>query len=91
MCDKCEAVKAVIREYIDKEGHDRCWYYPDIFNRLAVLLDIKTGSRKLPTREEFEAGCKRYQDEQFAHQIPMSRIPLVGSSMKEIEPDFSKY
>lgn len=61
-----DAVKVVIQEWVDKQGHDRCWYYPELFRRLATILDIKmTVEPKLPPRQEFELGCKKYQDEEY--------------------------
>lgn len=66
--DSLEKVKAVVERWLDKQGHERCWYYPELFSELAALLGLGRGKvldPGLPPREEFEAGCKRYQDEQY--------------------------
>jgi hypothetical protein len=58
--------KAVLQEWADKQGHERCHWHPDILQRLANLFEIKpTVEPKLPPREEFESGCRRYQEEQY--------------------------
>ena len=58
--------RQLIREWLAKQGQDRCWYYPDIFNQLAAVLGVEVqAAPQLPPRVEFEAGCRRYQDEQY--------------------------
>jgi len=64
--DKLEQIRQVILEWDGKTGHDRCWYYPDLFKKIADILDIKlTQTPALPSRGEFEDGCRQYQDEEF--------------------------
>lgn len=66
MCEKCDEGKRLIQEWVDKQGHERCWYYPDLFNRLAKLFDVQPSVEPcLPPRPEFELGCCRYQDEEY--------------------------
>jgi hypothetical protein len=58
--------KQMLQEWMNNQGHDRCWYYPEIFRRLCVLFDVKPEVyANLPSRSEFEQGCHRYQDEQY--------------------------
>lgn len=45
-CAPCALTKKIIQEWLDKQGHDRCWYYPDLFMKLAVI--------KLYLREAYE-------------------------------------
>lgn len=52
-----------LQSWIDKQGHDQCHYYPDIFRELCGLCGIGISTPSLPPRHEFEKGCKRYQDE----------------------------
>lgn len=66
MCEKCEKAKSIIQEWSEKQGHDRCWYYPDLFNQLVELFGMELKSGCLPPRAEFESGCRRYQDEEYA-------------------------
>ena len=62
---KYNEARQVIQEWIDKQGHDKCWYYPDLFRRLIDVFEIKqTMEQLLPPREEFlNVGCKRYEKE----------------------------
>lgn len=63
---KLHQAKKIIQEWVDQQGHDRCWYYPDLFNQLVDLFEIKaTKEPKLPPLEEFKEGCCRYQKEEF--------------------------
>lgn len=61
-----EAARKKIEEWAAKQSHDKCWYYPDIFKEVAEALGAKIDFPKgLPSREEFEEGCRKYQDEQY--------------------------
>ena len=64
--EKLEQTKAIIQEWLDKQGHDRCWYYPDLFRKLADLFEIELSvDPSLPPLEEFKKGCARYQEEEY--------------------------
>jgi hypothetical protein len=61
-----DAARAVLRGWLDKQGHERCWYYPELFRELAELMHVHpTVTPKLPPREEFHAGCARYAMEEY--------------------------
>ena len=65
--EKLHKAKAVIQIWLDKQGHDRCWYYPDLFNELAKILDVKPSKGpSLPPLEEFKKGCEKYQKEEYS-------------------------
>lgn len=65
-CPECAQARQIVQTWIDQQGHDRCWYYPDLFRRLASLFGLPaTKEPRLPPRNEFEAGCRRYQDEEY--------------------------
>ncbi len=58
--------RELIQTWTDKQGHDRCWYYPELFERLKKLYDIRPRiDPALPPRAEFEEGCRRYQTEEY--------------------------
>lgn len=60
------SLKELLQAWVDKQGHDRCWYYPEIFIAIARELDVDISEMPiLPPRCEFEEGCRRYQDEQY--------------------------
>lgn len=61
-----DKIKAICQAWLDKQGHDRCWYYPELFKQLCEILELKpTQEPALPPRAEFEAGCRRYTNEEF--------------------------
>lgn len=63
---KYAKAKAIVQEWVDKQGHDRCWYYPELFRRLVDLFDITPSKDPaLPPLEEFKKGCARYQEEEY--------------------------
>ena len=58
--------QAVLQRWVNQQGHDRCWYYPDLFRELAVILEVTpTKDPSLPSLEEFKRGCEQYQREEF--------------------------
>ena len=64
--EKHDQAKSVVQEWIDKQGHERCWYYPELFQQLVDLFEITPSlDLALPPRCDFEEGCKRYQHEQY--------------------------
>lgn len=66
---KEQEAKELIQSWANKEGHDRCWYYPDIFESLADHFQVENNNHALlPTLEEFECGCDKYQCSEFAIQ-----------------------
>jgi hypothetical protein len=65
--EKIKRIEAIIQEWVDKQGHERCWYYPELFRELGRVLDIHPSVQPgLPPRAEFEEGCRRYQEEEYA-------------------------
>ena len=61
-----DEVREVLQSWVDKQGHDRCWYYPDLFNKLCKILKVKpTKKPSLPSLEEFKKGCCKYQSEEY--------------------------
>ena len=63
---KALEAKQALQEWADKQGHDRCCYYPEIFERLAKILNVKPKKAPcLPSVEEFRKGCERSTLEQY--------------------------
>jgi hypothetical protein len=61
-----QQTKDLLQSWVDKQGHDRCWYYPEIFEQLCKLFEVvPTNYKRLPSRKAFEEGCRRYQDLQY--------------------------
>jgi len=62
-----DIITARVQSWLDKQGHDRCWYYPEIFESIAEELDLaRTIAPSLPPCAEFMKGCERYQAEQYS-------------------------
>lgn len=56
----------VLQEWVNKQGHERCWYYPDIFEKLCKYLEVeKNNMPLLPPRPEFRENCQKYEAEQY--------------------------
>ena len=55
----------ILSEYIEKKGHDKCWYYPELFNQLLELYGVKSVEPELPPRKEFREGCMKFEDEMY--------------------------
>lgn len=57
-----DRIRSAVTDWIGKQGHDVCWYYPEIFGVIAQELGIKWTKPELPSRSDFEAGCLREQN-----------------------------
>jgi hypothetical protein len=68
MGKRIKEVRRLVREWADKQGHNKCHYYPEIFDKLCVFLNIPIQPVYIP-RSEFEEGCIRYQDELFGKNL----------------------
>jgi len=66
MMTKEDQTKEIIQTWLDQQGHDRCWYYPDLFMQLVNLYGLTPSKLpSLPPKSEFEEGCRRYQEQEF--------------------------
>ena len=64
--EKMQKAKYIIQAWVDKQGHDRCWYYPDLFRKLAALFNVAPSQNPaLPPLDEFKKRCERYQEEEY--------------------------
>lgn len=56
----------ILQEWVNKQGHERCWYYPDIFSKLCKYLEVEENKIPLlPPKEEFRENCQKYEAEQY--------------------------
>lgn len=58
-------ITELLNSWISKQGHDSCWYYPDIFAALCAELGIEWKQPALPPQKEFEAGCCTFRAELY--------------------------
>lgn len=67
--EKLQKATNSLQKWVNKQGHDKCWYYPDIFLELCQIFDIEPHSHpNLPSPEDFNKGCLRYQKEIYAER-----------------------
>lgn len=66
MCQNCELIKKEVQDWRDKQGHDKCWYYPEIFEKIISILNLENIANTLPTEPEFERGCEKYRREIYS-------------------------
>ena len=60
-----------LRRWAEHQGHDRCWWHPDILCVLATILGVSIPEPRLPPREEFRTACARYETAQYEqHKEP---------------------
>ena len=88
---KLYTIKNLVEDWIGKQGHDSCWYYPDIFKSICNELGIEWKEPILPSRQEFERGCCKFQDELFGVQKKKYRCEecndtrLVSDGLGDVE------
>ena len=64
---RCSLAKEIIEEWVNKQGHDQCWYYPEIFKKLTLIFDAKIPKDiELPARDEFLRHCEIYCEEIYS-------------------------
>ncbi len=64
--EQCLEAKKIVQEWVDQQGHNRCWYYPELFRQLVDVFEIQPSKDPcLPSLSEFKEGCERYQKEEY--------------------------
>lgn len=64
-----KTVVDLVKEWDQKQGHDKCHYYPEIFGAIASKLGIVLKNDPLNVTEaEFRQGCDQYTKELFHGQ-----------------------
>lgn len=64
--NELEKIKQLVQSWLNKQGHDRCWYYPEIFQQIAEILNIDIEEdQKLPSLLEFREGCRKFQEKEY--------------------------
>ena len=75
--ERIKLVKEEVEGWAGQQGHNQCRYYPEIFRKIAEIVDAEIDCEKsLPPIHEFlgRPGCRRYAMEIF-----------------RIEPEFPDY
>lgn len=66
--EKVELVKKTVEKWAGEQGHNQCWYYPEVLREIATIVDARTNIEpNLPQLNEFlgREGCRRYAMEIF--------------------------
>lgn len=63
--------KRILKKWLKKQGHDRCHYYPGIFNSLLKLYGIDSNKydSQLPKLCEFKKGCNQFQNDEYFAEL----------------------
>jgi hypothetical protein len=87
---KVAIVCELIQEWTDKKGHNKCWYYPEIFKAICAVIGLKDVQIPDITEAEFRDGCGRFTLELFNGSAnssvgsydysPFLQEPLVGEA-----------
>lgn len=63
MENKFRETITILKNWANLKGQDNCWYHPEILKELCDIWNIPINNNsQLPPRNEFEKGCKSYQD-----------------------------
>lgn len=60
MCETCDNLKQAVQAWINKQGHNACWFYPEIFGYIAGTLGLSYPDMHMPSEQDFQDGCKRF-------------------------------
>lgn len=52
-----QSVRQAVEEWNNKQGHDKCHYYPEIFRKILDLLGIPENKNVELSEAEFQSGC----------------------------------
>jgi hypothetical protein len=62
---KLDRVTTLINDWVNKQGEENCWWFPELLEQLAAILEIPLKAPSLPPIEKFREGCRRYTNEQY--------------------------
>jgi hypothetical protein len=64
------ATHKLVAEIANRQGHNICWWLPELFGKLCELYGIQpTTPMRLPSEREFEGGCNLFRRELYVSQI----------------------
>ena len=66
MCERCDQARVILQECANRQGHNKCWWNPEVLQSLMTLFDIQsTVEPCLPPKEEFNQQCGVYADKLY--------------------------
>ncbi len=69
-------VEMLLKGWIAKQGHAKCWYYPDIFRQLCQAIGLEAPETPAPPIGEFKIGCAQYTREVCSTWDKPNSIPM---------------
>jgi hypothetical protein len=64
--ESLDRIRSLVLEWANKQDHDACWFYPEIFREIAAELQLNVRSKPMTLSiTVFEEGCKKYRAEIF--------------------------
>jgi|SRR5690606_24869251 len=59
---KVKRIKTLIQEWDNKRGHDKCWYYPEIFEDIAKVVNVPLiNNQPCVPRTDFRNNCQIFE------------------------------
>lgn len=71
---KVSQAEMLLKGWVEKQGHDQCWFYPEIFRQLCSTFGITAPDPGLPPRAEFRKGCLKYESEVYGRLTPIGEL-----------------
>ncbi len=66
-----DKTREILLEWVSKRGHDKCFWHPDLLERLGKLYGVDmSDSTKDISFETFQRGCRLYQAVTYGLAIP---------------------
>lgn len=68
---KLSQISEIIVTWDSYQGHQACWYYPELFKQIAAVLNINliNNHNPLPRECEFKEQCGRYRRTLYFERI----------------------
>lgn len=89
--DRLATITKVVTEWQAKEGHDACWYYPDLFAQIMTALNIEPKLHSVPPRGQFEDGCRKFQDQTYGPKQEGATIEILAELCHDQWSGWMKY
>ncbi len=65
-CKKCEATEKVITEWVNKKNNDKCWWFPELLEKLQEIHGLEEVEANIEiTEKEFEENCTLFRKSLF--------------------------
>lgn len=60
-CPRCTEARRLLDQVLNAQGHDQCWWHPELVQRLAQLFEVRHScTLRLPPIDEFHRECRKF-------------------------------